>query len=173
MTIQRRSLLTLSAAGAAGVDMSLLGTGPAGAAARAGAPTQRFAVGVRQYAWSRGSRRWTNYVYSPATGAPGGSPIANAPVAQGVFPVCEFMHGFSSSPQNSLAVIRPLAEAGFVVPAPTSPTSVAKTSTTATSPRTSPRSSPGPSPSTRPATRWPATSTQRSVSASPATRWAA
>jgi hypothetical protein len=40
--------------------MSLLGTGQAGATARAGAPTQRFAVGVRQYAWSRGSRRWTS-----------------------------------------------------------------------------------------------------------------
>ena len=117
MTMQRRSFLTLSAAGAGGVGLSLLGTGQAGAVARAGAPTQRFAVGVRPYAWSRGSRRWTTYVYYPATGAPGGSPVTNAPVAQGVFPVCEFMHGFSSSPQNSLAIIRPLAEAGFVVPA--------------------------------------------------------
>ncbi|MDK1348891.1 hypothetical protein QNO09_37690 [Streptomyces sp. 378] len=56
MTMQRRSFLTLSAAGAAGVGMSLLGTGQAGATARAGAPAQRFAVGVRQYAWSRGGR---------------------------------------------------------------------------------------------------------------------
>ncbi|MET9357768.1 alpha/beta hydrolase [Streptomyces sp. NPDC006617] len=103
MTMQRRSFLTLSAAGAAGVGMSLLGTGHAGASARAGAPTQRFAVGVRQYAWSRGSRRWTTYVYYPATG---GSPV------------CEFMHGFSSSPQKSLTITRPLAEAGFIVPAP-------------------------------------------------------
>lgn len=173
MTMQRRSFLTLSAVGAAGVGMSLLGMGQAGATARAGAPTQRFAVDVRQYAWSRGSRRWTTYVYYPATGALGGSPVTNAPVAQGVFPVCEFMHGLSSSPRNSLAIIRPLAEAGFIVPAPTSPTSLARTSTTATSPRTSPRSSPGPSPSTRRATRWPATSTQRSESVSPATRWAA
>ena len=117
MTMQRRSFLTLSAAGAGGVGLSLLGTGQASAGARARAPTQRFAVGVRPYAWSRGSRRWTTYVYYPATGAPGGSPVTNAPVAQGVFPVCEFMHGFSSSPQNSLAIIRPLAEAGFVVPA--------------------------------------------------------
>lgn len=148
MTMQRRSFLTLSAAGAAGVGvgMSLLSTGQAGATARAGVPTQRFAVGVRHYAWGRGGRRWTTYVYYPATGAPGGSPVANAPVAQGVFPVCEFTHGFSSSPQKSLAIIRPLTEAGFIVPAPTSPISVARTSTTATSPRTSPRSSPGPSP---------------------------
>ena len=70
--MQRRSFLPLSAAGAAGLGMSLLGTGHAGATARAGAPTRRFAVGVRQYARSRGSRRWTTYVYYPATGTPGG-----------------------------------------------------------------------------------------------------
>ncbi|WP_246112068.1 twin-arginine translocation signal domain-containing protein [Streptomyces hawaiiensis] len=70
MTMQRRSFLTLSATGAAGVGISLLGTGQAAATARAGAPTQRFAVGVRQYAWSRGNRRWTTDVYYPATGRP-------------------------------------------------------------------------------------------------------
>lgn len=118
MSMQRRSFLALSALGAAGAGMSLLGAGPAHAGVRAPAPTRRFAVGVRPYTWSRGSRRWTTYVYYPATGTPGGSPVTNAPVAQGVFPVCEFMHGFSSSPQKSLAIIRPLAEAGFVVPAP-------------------------------------------------------
>ncbi|MDX3632224.1 twin-arginine translocation signal domain-containing protein [Streptomyces europaeiscabiei] len=53
MTMQRRSFLTLSTAGAAGVGMSLLGSGQAEATARAGAPTLRFAAGVRQYAWSR------------------------------------------------------------------------------------------------------------------------
>ncbi|WP_199808904.1 MULTISPECIES: hypothetical protein [Streptomyces] len=116
MTTQRRSFLTLSAA--AGVGISLLGTGQAVATARAGAPSRRFAVGVRQYVWSRGSRRWTTYVHYPATGAPGGSPVTNAPAAQGVFPVCEFMHGFNSSPQKSLTVIRPLAEAGFHRPRP-------------------------------------------------------
>jgi hypothetical protein len=57
MAMQRRSFLTLSAAGAASVGMSSLGTRQAGATARARAATQRFAVGVRQYAWSRGSRR--------------------------------------------------------------------------------------------------------------------
>ena len=35
MTMQRRSFLTLSAAGAAGAGLSLLGTGQAGAVARA------------------------------------------------------------------------------------------------------------------------------------------
>ncbi|WNM31923.1 twin-arginine translocation signal domain-containing protein [Streptomyces sp. Li-HN-5-11] len=119
MSLRRRDLLGMTAAGAAGVGLSLLGVGQASATARPlGAPTQRFAVGVRQHAWTRGSRKVTTYVYYPATGTPGGSPVTNAPVAQGVFPVCEFMHGYSSSPQKSLAIIRPLAEAGFVVPAP-------------------------------------------------------
>lgn len=63
MTMQRRTFLTLSAAGGAGVGLSLLGTAQAGAVARARAPAQRFAVGVRPYARSRGSRRWTTYVY--------------------------------------------------------------------------------------------------------------
>lgn len=117
MTVQRRQFLAMSAA-AAGV--SLLGVRPASAATTPlSAPTQQFAVGVRQYAWTRGSRKVTTYVYYPAaTGTPGGTPVTNAPVAKGVFPICEFMHGFSSSPQKSLAVIQPLAAAGFVVPAP-------------------------------------------------------
>ncbi|MFI0266604.1 alpha/beta hydrolase [Streptomyces luteogriseus] len=38
------------------------------------------------------------------------------PVAQGVFPVCEFTHVLSG-PQKSLAITCPLAEAGFIVPA--------------------------------------------------------
>jgi predicted dienelactone hydrolase len=121
MTLQRRRFLAMSAAtAAAGLGASLLSTQQASAAiAPLSAPTQQFAVGVRQYAWTRGSRKVTTYVYYPAaTGTPGGAPVTNAPVAKGVFPVCEFMHGFSSSPQKSLAVIQPLAAAGFIVPAP-------------------------------------------------------
>lgn len=82
------------------------------------APTTPFAVGVRQYNWTRGSRQITTYVYYPATGTPGGSPVTNAPMAPGVFPICLFQHGFQSSPQNSLGMIRPLAAAGFIVPGP-------------------------------------------------------
>ncbi|NUR27025.1 MAG: alpha/beta hydrolase [Catenulispora sp.] len=116
MPMQRRTFLSLSAVGA---GVAVLGTGQARAATRPeSAPTTQFAVGVRQYAWTRGSRKVTTFVYYPATGTPGGDPVTNAPVAQGVFPICEFMHGFSSSPQKSLAVIRPLAAAGFIVPAP-------------------------------------------------------
>ncbi|WP_344296483.1 RICIN domain-containing protein, partial [Streptomyces synnematoformans] len=77
-----------------------------------------FAVGVRRYDWTRGSRPCTTYVYYPATGTPGGNPVTNAPVADGVFPVYNYTHGWGSSPQNSLFFIRPLAAAGFIVPAP-------------------------------------------------------
>lgn len=119
MTMQRRSFLGLSAVGAAGVGLGLLGTGQALAAVGPqGAPTTPFAVGVRQYNWMRGNRRCTTYVYYPAKGTPGGNPVTNAAVADGMFPICEFMHGYGSSPQNSLAIIRPLAAAGFIVPAP-------------------------------------------------------
>jgi fermentation-respiration switch protein FrsA (DUF1100 family) len=121
MTLQRRKFLAMSAAtAAAGIGVSLFSTQQASAAVTPlSAPTQLFPVGVRQYAWTRGSRKVATYVYYPAaTGTPGGAPVTNAPVAKGVFPACEFMHGFSSSPQKSLAVIQPLAAAGFIVPAP-------------------------------------------------------
>jgi fermentation-respiration switch protein FrsA (DUF1100 family) len=114
--MHRRTFLSLSAVSA---GAAMLGAGPARAAARPqSAPAKQFAVGVREYAWKRGNRQVNTFVYYPATGNPGGAPINNAPVAPGVFPICEFMHGFSSSPQKSLAVIRPLAAAGFIVPAP-------------------------------------------------------
>jgi hypothetical protein len=119
--MQRRTFLRLGAAGAVGVGVSLLGTGLGNATeARIlrDAPTTPFAVGVRQYNWMRGSRRITTYVYYPATGTPGGNPVSNAPVAAGVFPIYNFTHGYGSSPQNSLFFIRPLAAAGFIVPAP-------------------------------------------------------
>jgi hypothetical protein len=120
--MQRRTFLRLSAAGAAAVGgAALLGPWQANAAASRAldpAPATPFAVGVRRYDWMRGSRRITTYVYYPATGTPGGSPVTNAPVAAGVFPIFNFTHGYGSSPQNSLFLIRPLAAAGFIVPAP-------------------------------------------------------
>jgi len=120
MTMQRRTFLAMSAAGAAGAGLSLLGTGPAWAAGTplGAAPSTPFAVGVRRYDWKRGSRPCTTYVYYPATGTAGGSPATNAPAAGGAFPVYNFTHGFGSSPQNSLFIIQALAAAGFVVPAP-------------------------------------------------------
>lgn len=115
MSMQRRTFLGLGAMAAVGAGAALLGGGPALADP---APSTPFAVGVRRYNWTRGSRPCTTYVYYPATGAAGGNPVTDAPVANGVFPVYNFTHGFGSSPQNSLFIIRRLAEAGFVVPAP-------------------------------------------------------
>ncbi|MEO3755399.1 mucin-2 [Streptomyces sp. B6B3] len=125
--MRRRSVLgsmfTLSAAGAAGASASLLGATQARAATAAlDAPTTRFAIGVREYAWSRGSRRLTTRIFYPATGNPGGNPVTNAPVANGVFPVCEFSHGLGGNPESYAPLVRPLAEAGFIVPAPVFPT---------------------------------------------------
>ncbi|WP_165944183.1 alpha/beta hydrolase [Micromonospora sp. KC213] len=100
--MQRRTLLRLSAAAAAGAGVSLLGSGQGHTAPvnpLGTAPTTPFAVGVRRYDWRRGSRTLTTYVYYPATGTPGGNPVTNAPVADGVFPVYNFMitHGLLTS----------------------------------------------------------------------------
>ncbi|MGI5149394.1 cellulose binding domain-containing protein [Plantactinospora sp. CA-294935] len=120
--MRRRTFLKVSTAAAATAGgVALLGAWQANAApvgALGTAPTTPFAVGVRQYNWTRGSRPCTTYVYYPATGNPGGNPVTNAPVAAGIFPVYNFTHGYQSSPQNSLFIIRVLAAAGFVVPAP-------------------------------------------------------
>ncbi len=120
MTMQRRTFLNLTAAGAAGAGLAAAGAGQALGAAGplAGAPTTPFAVGVRQYTWWRGSRRLNTYVYYPAKGTPGGSPITNAPVADGIFPVCEYTHGLGSDPRTTTGPIRPVAAAGFIVAAP-------------------------------------------------------
>ncbi|WP_053170580.1 alpha/beta hydrolase family protein [Streptomyces sp. SBT349] len=123
MPIRRRTLLGLGAAGTAGLGVSLLGaSGVSASAAPLDAPAQRFAIGVREYAWSRGNRRLITRIFYPATGTPGGNPVSNAPVADGVFPVCEFSHGLGGNPESYAPLVRPLAEAGFVVPAPVFPT---------------------------------------------------
>ena len=85
------------------------------------APTTPFAVGVRQFNWTRGNRQIPTFVYYPASGPAGGGPITNAPLAAGVFPVCVYQHGLTGTPQGSLGVIRPLAAAGFIVPAASLP----------------------------------------------------
>jgi hypothetical protein len=72
MTMRRRTFLSVSAAGTAGLGLSLLGAGRTLAAIGPldPAPTTPFAVGVRRYDWTRGSRPCTTYVYYPATGTP-------------------------------------------------------------------------------------------------------
>ncbi len=117
MTLQRRTFLGLGAAGVGGAGLTALGAGQALGAITA-APTTPYAVGVRQYTWWRGSRRVNTYVYYPAKGTPGSGPVTNAPVADGIFPICQYTHGSGASPQGALGHIRPLAAAGFIVPAP-------------------------------------------------------
>ncbi|MEU9576344.1 alpha/beta hydrolase [Streptomyces chilikensis] len=129
MAMNRRTFLGLGAAGAvAAVQVHGATVATASPSASAAAPAQRFAIGVREYAWTRGSRRLTTRIFYPATGTPGGNPVVNAPVADGVFPICEFSHGLGGNPESYAPLIRPLAEAGFVVPAPVFPTTSSGTS---------------------------------------------
>lgn len=123
MSLRRRTILhQMVGMGTAAVGASLLGAGPATAAGRLDAPTQRFAIGVREFAWSRGSRPLITRIFYPAAGNPGGNPVPDAALADGVFPVVEFSHGLGGNPESYAPLVRPLAEAGFVVPAPVFPT---------------------------------------------------
>ncbi|WP_328346733.1 hypothetical protein [Micromonospora sp. NBC_00421] len=120
--MRRPNFLRLSAAGAASMGAAPL-LGPWQAQADTigplrTAPATPFAVGVRQYNWTRGNRQVTTFVYYPSTGPSGSGPTTNAPVAPGVFPVCQYTHGSGASPQGALAHIRPMAAAGLIVPAP-------------------------------------------------------
>ncbi|WP_432139853.1 MULTISPECIES: alpha/beta hydrolase family protein, partial [unclassified Streptomyces] len=135
MAIDRRVFLGFGVAGAVAAvhaygapAATASPSSPSSPSSLAAAPTRRFAIGVREYAWSRGNRRLTTRIFYPASGAPGGSPVVNAPIADGVFPVCEFSHGLGGNPESYAPLIRPLAEAGFVVPAPVFPTTSSGTS---------------------------------------------
>ncbi|MBL1068044.1 alpha/beta hydrolase [Streptomyces sp. 7-21] len=126
MSIRRRavlgSVLGLSAAAVTGTAAAAQPSGRRIATPRQ-APSQQFAIGVREFQWSRGSRQLTTRIFYPAaTGFPGGEPVADAPIADGVFPVVEFSHGLGGNPESYAPLIRPLAEAGFIVPAPVFPT---------------------------------------------------
>jgi dipeptidyl aminopeptidase/acylaminoacyl peptidase len=138
MSIRRRTFLGLGAAGAAGVGAGMLGAGQAladpatrfpsprrastkKAVSPRQAPTEPFAIGWREYLWTRGDRQLTTHVYYPATGTPGGDPVRDAPIADGVFPVVEFSHGWGGNADSYDAQVEPLAEAGFVVPSPSFP----------------------------------------------------
>ncbi|GAB3235274.1 hypothetical protein GCM10027447_32920 [Glycomyces halotolerans] len=92
------------------------------ALAAATAPTGPFAVGVREFAWSRGDRSLLTRIFYPATGSPGGEPVRDAPIADGRFPVIEWSHGLGGNPESYGTHILPLAGAGFIVPAPLFPT---------------------------------------------------
>ncbi|MDT0347416.1 poly(ethylene terephthalate) hydrolase family protein [Streptomyces litchfieldiae] len=119
MPMRRRSFLGLGAAGAAGLGLSLLNA----PGARAAAPTQPFAIGVRDFNWSRGSRQLFTRIFYPISGTPGGEPVRNAPIAGGVFPVVEWSHGLGGNSDSYASQVRALVSAGFVVPAPSFPNS--------------------------------------------------
>ena len=132
MSLDRRTLLKLGTASAAGVAAAALTSTPAlGHTVRTAptrpsrpreAPTEPFALGVREFAWQREGRQLTTRIWYPASGQPGGDPVPDAPIADGVFPVVEWSHGLGGTPEVYLAEILPLAAAGFVVPAPVFPT---------------------------------------------------
>ncbi|WP_335992182.1 alpha/beta hydrolase family protein [Glycomyces sp. MUSA5-2] len=118
MSMPRRALIGLGAA----VGVAAL-IGPAAPALARSAPTQTFPLGVRQFTWSRAGRTLVTRIFYPAaSGTPGGNPVSNAPIASGQFPVVEWSHGLGGNPESYGTHIRPLAAAGFIVPAPVFPT---------------------------------------------------
>lgn len=101
---------------------------PPGGSAPGVAPTEEFAVGVRQLAYNRGGDRpLAVTVWYPAAGRGSGSggsrrsPAQDAPVADGRFPVVLFSHGLTARPTDYQALLTPWVAAGFVVVAPTYP----------------------------------------------------
>ncbi len=143
MSLRRRTLLTTTAVtglGAAlwGADRLLdrhsaeaaeasSASGDGGADRTVDASSESFraeepsAVGVREFLWERNGRTLVTPVWYPAVGTPGGEPVPDALVADGLFPVVAFAHGMRTTPESYLSQILPLAAAGFVVPAPRFP----------------------------------------------------
>ncbi|RZU77950.1 chlorophyllase-like protein [Micromonospora kangleipakensis] len=86
------------------------------------APTQAFAVGVRQLKLNRdGDRSLPVTLWYPARGAAGGTPERSAPAATGRFPVVMFSHGLGARPEDYQLLLSRWAAAGFVVAAPRFP----------------------------------------------------
>jgi dienelactone hydrolase len=86
------------------------------------APTETFAVGVRQLKLNRdGDRPLPVTVWYPARGAAGGAPERSAPAATGRFPVVMFSHGLGARPEDYQLLLSRWAAAGFVVAAPRFP----------------------------------------------------
>ncbi|MEV8021435.1 alpha/beta hydrolase [Streptomyces sp. NPDC086554] len=119
MSFSRRTFLGLTAAATAGLSTPLLGSAlhPA-SASELSAPRAEFAIGVRQFNWSRGARSLFTKVFYPTPGAPGGAPVPNAPLAEGVFPVAEWSHGMGGNSDSYASQTHAIASAGFICPAP-------------------------------------------------------
>ncbi|GAB3649882.1 hypothetical protein GCM10028833_18310 [Glycomyces tarimensis] len=112
----------MGALGATAAGASVHPSAHARPVAAATAPTEPFAIGVREFAWSRGDRSLVTRIFYPSIGSPGGEPVRDAPIADGSFPVVEWSHGLGGNPESYGVHIRPLAQAGFIVPAPVFPT---------------------------------------------------
>lgn len=128
MSMNRRTalgaVLGLGIAGTTGAA-ALHGAAPAAAGSPARrlalprqAPAQDFAIGVREYHWSRGNRSLFTKIFYPATGSPGGSPVPDAPLADGVFPIAHWNHGAYGNSDSYASQTHAIASAGFICPAP-------------------------------------------------------
>lgn len=86
------------------------------------APTESFAVGVRQLKLNRdGDRPLPVTLWYPAEGEAGGAAERSAPAAAGRFPVVLFSHGLGARPEDYQVLLTRWAAAGFVVAAPKFP----------------------------------------------------
>lgn len=94
---------------------------PSPAQANLRAPSNTFALGLRNLALNRGDRSLPTTIWYPASGEAGRSPRTDAPVASGQFPVLLFSHGLNGMPSYQAPIHSRLAAAGFVVIAPAYP----------------------------------------------------
>ncbi|HEX5540336.1 MAG TPA: chlorophyllase [Micromonospora sp.] len=86
------------------------------------APSEPFAVGVRELILNRGGDRPLPVtVWYPAAGRAGGEPQRTAPAAEGEFPVVVFSHGLAGLPADYAPLLIRWAAAGLVIAAPTYP----------------------------------------------------
>ncbi len=82
------------------------------------APSDTYAVGVRQLDLRRDNRPLRTLVWYPRTNVVGG---AEQSLAAGVFPLVLFSHGLTSNPEAYQGIATRFAAAGFVVAAPAYP----------------------------------------------------
>ncbi|HEX5594617.1 MAG TPA: chlorophyllase [Micromonosporaceae bacterium] len=86
------------------------------------APSNPFAVGVREIRLNRGDDRPLPVtVWYPATGRAGGEPQPAARVAEGRFPIVVFSHGLTGLPADYAPLLTRWAAAGLIVAAPAYP----------------------------------------------------
>ncbi|MFF5073654.1 dienelactone hydrolase family protein [Micromonospora olivasterospora] len=97
-------------------------TTPAPRVPAGSAPSEPFAVGVRELRLNRdGDRPLPVTLWYPARGAAGGAAERSAAPAAGRFPVVMFSHGLGGRPDDYATLVTRWAAAGFVVAAPAFP----------------------------------------------------